>query len=262
MYYRRATIHANEIRRVAYSESEDLVHWTQPKVALTPDEVDPSRLYAMTAGEYEGIYFGFLQMFYLDEQVRLAKSHQIDVQLAWSRDGIRWERHPERPIFLETGMPGSYDWGMVRIGPGIIEREGCIRLYYSGAERLHFGMPGNWNACLATLRKDGFVSVDSVGGRDGYLLTKPLECPGGRLHLNARTDAEGFVKVAIRRGDGEYDGDWLPEWSYEGNVPFCGDSTDATVNWQGQRSLDALKGRSIRLHFWLNQAELYSFWFE
>jgi len=262
MHYRRATINAHEIRRIAYSESRDLVHWTQPELIVGPDELDPSMLYAMTVSQYQGVYFGFLQMFYLDEHVRLEKSHQLDIQLMWSRDGVNWQRHPERPIFLETGRPGTYDWGMVRMGSGLIERGDEIYLYYSGANRLHFSMPGNWHVCLAILRQDGFVSIDSLAGREGYLLTKPLECPGGKLHLNARTGSEGYIKAAIRRGDGEFDGDWMPEWNYETNLPVSGDSTDHFINWKGQESLDALKGKSVRLHFWLREAELFSFWFE
>jgi len=265
MQYRRATVNGHEIRRIAYSESSDLISWTQPTVIIKPDELDPPMLYGMAVCGYQGVYLGFLQMFYCDEHVRLPKSHQIDIQLTWSRDGITWRRHPERPIFLECGLIGSHDWGMVFVDKEVIEREDCLYIYYRGDARLHTSrIPGGkpCNFSLATLRKDGFVSVDSIDGRDGYLLTKPLECPGGKLHINARTGSEGYVKVAIRRGDGEFDGDWLPEWNYETNLPVSGDLTDHLVNWKGQENLDAAKGQSIRLHFWLRDAELFSFRFE
>jgi hypothetical protein len=68
--------------------------------------------------------------------------------------------------------------------------------------------------------------------------------------------------VAIRRGDGEADGDWLPEWNYDKDVAFRGDSTNEVINWQGQEDFQALRGKPIRLHFWLNEAELYSFRFQ
>ena len=76
-----------------------------------------------------------------------------------------------------------------------------------------------------------------------------------------RTRAGGSVRVAIRRGDGENDGEWLPEWNFERGMPGSGDAVDQVVGWQGQESMDALKGRAIRLHFWLHQAELFSFSF-
>ena len=37
---------------------------------------------------------------------------------------------------------------------------------------------------------------------------------------------------------------------------------DHLVNWTGQENLDAHKGEAVRVHFWLRDAELYSFWFE
>ena len=64
MMYRRATVNAHEIRRIAYSESKDLVTWTQPQVIVDPDELDAPMLYGMTVTRYQGVYLGFLQMFY------------------------------------------------------------------------------------------------------------------------------------------------------------------------------------------------------
>ncbi len=66
----------------------------------------------------------------------------------------------------------------------------------------------------------------SLGAEDdGYALTVPLECPGKRLQINARNGREGFVKVAVRRGDGVADGNWLTSYGYDRMVAFTGDST-------------------------------------
>lgn len=265
MQYRRASVNANEIRRIAYSESEDLVSWTQPTVVVKPDELDPPMLYGMAVCRYQGVYLGTLQMLYFDAEARHPKSHQMDAELAWSRDGVEWSRHPERPIFLEGGLIGDYDWGMVYAWNDIIERPDGIYIYYDGHDALHTSaVPGSGvrSFSLATLRKDGFVSIDSVSGRVGYMLTRPLECSGGGLHINAKTGTGGYVKVAVRQGDGEMDGEWLPDWSFETNAVFTGDATDHVVGWTEGDSLDSLGGQSVRLHFWLHDAELYSFWFE
>ena len=114
--------------------------------------------------------------------------------------------------------------------------------------------------CLATLRMDGFVSLDAPD--EGYMLTKPLFCPGGKLHINARTKPGGFIKVAARRGDGVNDEDWPGGWYFEDGPFFSGDSTGTALEWKAKADFASLKGESIRLHFWMNQAELYSFWFE
>ena len=265
MYFRRPPIHAGEIRRIAYSESKDLVSWSQPQHAIVPDELDPYSLYCMPVVRYQGVYFGFLHMFYLRPPLRregvTEKKLKLDVQLAWSRDGKRWERHPQRPLFIETGPPDSYDRGMIHAAKGIIERDGRIEIYYTGSENLHIStMPGESHLCLATLRRDGFVSLEAP--EEGHMLTKPIACRGGKLHINARTAVGGSVSVAIRRGDGELDGERLREWNYEKNVEFTGDSIDHTVQWTNQVDLGALKGRAIRLEFRLRRAELFSFWLQ
>ena len=260
MLYRRPPIHAGEIRRIAYSQSADLIHWTQPRHIIVADELDPYSLYGMTVVRYQGVYFGFLQLFYSRNSNR-EKHMMVDVQLAWSRDGIHWQRHPERPTFLATGPKHSYDAGMVFLGKGLIKRGDHIDLYYAGHENLHISMvPGESSLCLASLRKDGFTSLDAP--QEGSVLTKPIECPGGKLHINAKTARGGSIRVAIRRGDGEFDGLRPPEWDYEQARAIAGDSTDHFVTWKGQENLNALKGKAIRLEFKLEQAELFSFWFQ
>ena len=264
MLYRRPPINASQIRRIAYSESSDLVRWTQPTQIIRPDELDPFSLYGMTVARYQGVYLGFLEMFYkqqpLDWNAKPEKHMQVDLQLTWSRDGIRWERHPGRPIFLPTGPAGSYDWGMVYPAVGLIEREDRIDLYYAGREQLHVRMPGNSNICLASLRKDGFVSLEAP--EIGFVLTQPLECPGGRLRINGKTSDEGSIRVAIRRGDGESGGKWLPEWDFDQSLPFTGDSANQILAFTEGGNLDSLKGQTVRLQFRLEQAHLYSFWFD
>jgi hypothetical protein len=235
----------------------------------------------MTVSEYQGVYFGLLQMFYIYPTVTPTKMKygfmpqyagfkdgpkalQMDLHLAWSRDGVRWERHPERPTFIPTGLPGSYDWGMVIGVQGTPEVGDKIHVYYTADEAFHLNEDLKKNRaghfCLATLRKDGFVSLDAP--EQGYILTKPLLAPGGKLHMNARVRPGGFVRVAVRRGDGVKDGNWIDGWGYDEGTIFAGDSTDAAVEWKGKADFAELKGKSIRLHFWLWNSELYSFWFE
>ncbi len=273
MLYCRPSVNANQIRRVAYSESRDLITWTQPKTIVFPDEADTvSMFYSMVVVPYHGMYLGFLQNFYFYSDnptdaaaTRLGpKTHQLDIELAWSRDGITWDRHPKRPIFLPTGLPGQFDSGMVSMQQAIIEDESGISLYYDGTPALHVAEEvktrKGTGLGLLRLRKDGFVSLDAQ--KEGYVLTKPLLIPGGKLHINAQTAPDGFIRVALRRGDGVNDGDWIDGWTYDQGRQFQGDSTDAILSWKDGQSLEALKGRSVRLHFWMNKAKLYSFWME
>ncbi len=274
MMYRRSTVNAHEIRRIAYTESKDLIAWSQPVTILDPDELDAPFLYSMAVVPYQGIYLGFLQMFYAAnagyktgpryyKDGRCEKEGHLDIQLAWSRDGMHWDRHPQRPIFLANGPHGTYDWGMISVAQGIFERGDRLHFYYNGSTNLHkpyhSGPPGTGSLLLATLRRDGFVSLDTPGV--GYVLTKPLLNPEGKLHLNCKTNPGGSVRVAVRRGDGERDGDWIHGFMFDDADPFSGDTVDTVYSWQGKPDVSQSKGQAIRLHFWLERAELYSFWF-
>jgi len=273
MMYRRATINAGEVRRIAYSESKDLITWTQPVNVVRREENDPIYLYSMHVTAYHGIYLGQLLRLHVHphrETCKLgnSKDNTMDTELAWSRDGIHWERHPDKPDFIPTSPPfyGAYDWGMAMGMGNIIEMDDHIRVYYGGRECLHSpgykvpDHPTRATICLGTLRPEGFVSVDA-NEDGGYMLTRPLNYPGGRLHVNAKTAADGFVRVAVREGRGVRDGEWQEGWRFDDSIPFTGDSLDAALVWKGAETLDAFPGKVLRLHFWMEKAELYSFWF-
>ena len=129
------------------------------------------------------------------------KAYQIDLQLAWSRDGIAWQRHPERPVFLETGVPGSYDWGMVFAIQGLVDRGDRTYLYYTGDAAFHLskdvkeGKIGQ--LCLATLRRDGFASLDA-DEKGGTLTTRPLRFRGRHLFVNIDAP-KGELRIEIGR---------------------------------------------------------------
>jgi len=88
-----------EIRRIAYTESPDLHTWTQPRLIVGTDELDALYLYGMPVTRYQNMYLGLLQSLYDHadyDKIKVPKSHEVDLQLSWSPDGLHWERHPER----------------------------------------------------------------------------------------------------------------------------------------------------------------------
>ncbi len=266
MHYRRMTVNAQEIRRIAYTQSADLVHWTQPRLIIGPDELDPPMFYGMSVTRYQNMYLGELHNFYATGQsdTWTHKSQHVDVQLAWSHDGANWERHPQRPIFIPLGAMrgGSPDWGMVWGVSDMMDVGEKVFVYYRAEETLHTRLVPHhgYHVCLGTLRRDGFVSLDAQ--QQGWAMTVPLRCPGGKLHINARTASDGLVQVAVREGEGIRDGEWPEAWSFDAATDFTGDAIDHEVNWKGQADLSPWQGRTIRLEFRLFKGELYSFWFE
>jgi hypothetical protein len=277
LLYMRPTVTALHFRRIAVSESSDLITWSQPRTIFVPDELDPPMFYGMTVDRYQGLFLGFLMVYYRSDadipvqslrerhsaSDEYPKELQMENQLAWSRDGLQWSRHPSRPVFLPTGRKYSAsDWGLVRKGTGIVERGDELYLYYQGADRIKktpfTDRYGDWSLHLATIRKDGFVSLESRG--DGFVLTVPVTHPGGRLHVNARTSRGGWIKAGVRRGDGIRDGEWVEGMAFERSVAFEGNSTDHIMEWVGGADPRQLQGEVVRVHFWLSDASLYSFW--
>ena len=274
MMYRRATVNAGEVRRIAYCESADLLSWTQPINLFGHDELDPTYLYGMAVSRYCGVYLGMLLCLHVhldweNQTLPGGKDFTMDTELTWSRDGANWQRHSLRPTFIPTSpqREGACDWGMAQGMANIMETDDEVRIYYGGRAYLHSPGPHapddpfRSGICLATLRRDGFVSIDP-GPQGGYMLTRPLACPGGRLRINARTERDGFVRVAVREGSGVRDGEWPDAWRFEKSVPFSGDSLDHAMTWESGQSLASFPSDVIRLQFWMEKAELYSFRFE
>ena len=240
-------------RKTARAEADDCIHFSKPKLVFECDEVDEegTQIYGMPINIYEGIYLGMIWMY------REGVDGTIDTSLATSRDGIHWQRVLDRQTFLSLGEPGGWEDGMARISQHFIPVGDQIFLYYGGVngphggrkfthvERTHQPMLG-----LATLRRDGFVSLDA-GNEEGYMLTKPLQIDGDSLHLNI--DArDGYAIVAITDDQG------IPLDGYT-STQVTENAVDTCVGF-GQ-PLEALKGKEVRLRFQMKQASLFSYWF-
>jgi hypothetical protein len=142
-------------------------------------------------------------------------------------------------------------------------------------DKLHFyvsgrrGVPGSndpgvCSTGLATLRRDGFVSMDdaeedrTIRSQSalprGTLVTRPLTFSGRLLFVNASVAGELRVEVLDRQGD------VIAPYTAARCTPVKGDRTKAAVSWEGVRDLSALAGRPVRLRFSLQRGALYAFW--
>ena len=111
---------------------------------------------------------------------------------------------------------------------------------------------------IATLRRDGFASLDAAA-EPGVVITRSFVFEGeGRLFINTKAGTNGGVRVAALDEEGEP----IEHFTVDDAVPVCTDSTCAKACWKQRSSLGALKDRYIRLAFHLVDAELYSFWIE
>ena len=240
-------------RRVGRAESDDCIHFSEPELVFAPDELDEegTQFYGMPLDLYEGLYLGMLWVY------REGVDGTIDTALATSRDGVHWERVLDRQTFLSLGPEDSWEGGMARVCQNVIVRDETIYLYYGGVHGPHTGRKfkrverGHRSAIgLATLRRDGFVSLDA-GGDEGLVLTKPFRPEDNELHVNA--DArDGWLIAALTDDLGRP----LEGFTSE---PLSQDTTDSSLRFE--RPLTDLRDRQVRLLVRMANASLYSYWF-
>jgi hypothetical protein len=239
---------AGESRRIARLSGKSLWQpWSGvPETILIPDELDMqrgfNRFYGMSVKEFAGIQWGFVWPFKLNTD--------IVTELAWSRDGWGWQRLPTRPRLLELGPAGSWDAGMVFGSADWIEAGDEWWIYYSASDGPHESRERKAGIGLATIRKEGFISLYGPSG-GGVVCTRQIRWPGGRLLVNADSRA-GELRVRLS-GDRRKP---LPGFDYADCDPLAGDGVAQEITWKG-KGLTA--GQIVRLEFFLRDAELYSF---
>ena len=256
-----ATVSGLRRRAIGYSESAGYEDWPRLRLILAPDDFDDrwavpgsvqrTHFYNCPVVAYETLYLGFLMMFRAEDDEGYFHG-PIFVELVSSRDGVHWLREEgERPPILAGGPERTWDHGMVTVA-SLLVVSNELRLYYSGYDGLHDYLPFHSAIGLATLRKDGFVSLD---GDDvpGEVTTKRLRGLKGQLHVNAEA-AGGLLQVEVLDADGKV----LPGYSRNDCVQPRGNGTDQIVTWRQHQALPESE-RPLRLRFHLRNVSLYSF---
>jgi hypothetical protein len=124
--------------------------------------------------------------------------------------------------------------------------------YFSGRS-LQKPNNGTFSTGLATLRRDGFYSMDA-GSTLGTLVTHPLVFSGSHLFVNVN-DPSGQLTVDVL----DVNGNVIPAFAAANCVPLGVNKTMQEVTWNGA-SIGSLAGQNVKFRFNLTNGSLYSFW--
>jgi len=227
------------LRSVSRATSDDFLHWTEP-VPMNPN-FSGEHLYTTLTHPYfraPHIYVALPTRFHPE------RGNSTDIMFMTARGDQPYDR-TFREAFIRPGIDPDR-WGnrsnyaalnVVPTGPTEMS------IYTTPFRRF-------------TLRTDGFASVH--GGADvGEMLTRLLVFEGNELSLNFSTSAGGSVKLEIQ----DEQGNPVPGYALKDHQPWVGDSIDQVAIWNKNKNLSPLAGKTIRLRFVLQEADIFALQF-
>jgi hypothetical protein len=235
------------------------VYWCNADRLDKPDAAvgDAPQLYSLSAVAYESVLLGEFQILLgpdnkICDQGKFPKTTEI--KLGFSRDGFHWHRPDRRAFIPATRREGDWDRAYLHGTTGV-----CVVMEdqlwfpycaYSGiAPSGTRGMYTGASIGLATLRRDGFASVDA-DAKGGALTTRPVVFKGSHLFVNVNVP-NGELRVEVLDESGSI---------VAASKQFSVDKTKHLVAWEGAPDLAAIAGKAVRFRFHLSHGQLYAFW--
>jgi hypothetical protein len=253
-------------RAVYRLESKDLINWSPAKRVLAPGKYHnlDDQFYAIAYFRMGRYHCGLMPVFHTVENTK-------DTELVYSHDGVQWHHYSRGPWVVPRGGQGAWDEFQIDTVVPPLRVGDRHFIYYSGSDFHHdwafvgknqgLDIPEadlqanelNEGLGLATLRADGFVSLDA-GLRDGIICTRPFFSTGQKLIINARCGEKGHIDVEITD---PLETPWNG-FTREDCDSFHGDEVEHVVTWQGRPAVNEIMGYT-RLRFYMKDAQLYSF---
>lgn len=217
-----------------------------------PGAGNAAQLYSLNAVAYESLMVGMhyiLRGPYNSVCDKGKFPKLIDLELGFSRDGFHWDR-PDRSGFIKASrVEGSWDRGYLHSTAGVfVVLDDKLVFPYMGTSGIapsgSRGMYTGGSIGLATLRRDGFASMDG----SGELTTRPVQFSGKHLFVNAT----GELRVEVIDGGSSK--------VLTTSKSTSGDHTKQRIEWEDFTDLSRFSGKPTRFRFHLKDGALYSFW--
>ena len=243
-------------RRIVRIDTKDFQTFAGPDNVLSPDPLDPPlvQFYGMPTFPYEGMFVGLLWLMHADpdEIALLKRNGPIDAQLAYSYDGVAFNRTFRTPFIARN--PRGEEGGGCIYPTSMVADDNRDLLFYSGSSHgEHYKDTDQHDAALLVhkLRRDGFIYLESVS-HTGRLMTRCLHLSGPlNLKLNVRAPY-GWVRVQLSNVSGQP----LPGYSFEDCQAFRGDEYLWEPKWDG--ATESITDCVGRIEVELTNAELYA----
>jgi Concanavalin A-like lectin/glucanases superfamily/Chitobiase/beta-hexosaminidase C-terminal domain/Viral BACON domain len=257
-----------------YSETSDFNTWNpaNPSSAFWtgPDEKDPPysgaggalpELYNLDAVAYESVMVGLFSWWNPGPAYDSSYGpgpDLVELGVGFSRDGFSWVR-PTRgggsnAFIPATNAAGTWNaFNTQSAGGGFLVVGDELWFYFSG-RTLRKPSSGIGSTGLATLRRDGFYSMDA-GSTEGVLTTRPIRFSSDHLFVNVQ-DPQGSLQAEITDASGNV----IAPFTRQNSVALSVDKTLQEVTWNGVSDLSSIANQPVKVRFYLTNGALYSFW--
>ena len=189
-------------------------------------------------------------------------------QLAVSRDGRNFVHVCDGVPAVELGPPGSWDAGWISPVNLPVQVGDELWLYYSGGP-VSIGPLHDWidlpmETGLATIRRDGWVSLEVAEGKDSGWFDHDSSWPGTHSSLDLDVNAEGLTGDSgrIARSNSSTEKKWwqpAPSWTKMEWRSRCGGPRVGSSGFQHSGTREAplpafRPSTPLRFHLQMNSA--------
>ena len=219
-------------------------------------------LYNLDCVAYESVMLGLFSVWRGESGDREKIN---EVAIGFSRDGFHWDRANRQSFLPVSDAAGSWNWANVQsAGGGCLIVGDELYFYVSGRQgRPGSNAPGVCTTGLATLRRDGFASMDFMPDRapvmraaeTGTLTTRVITFAGEHLFVNADV-SRGQLRAEILDESGQV----IAPYSRDACVPVTANGTRQRITWQHAPSLAVVRNRKVRLRLTMTYGQIFSFW--